>query len=106
MKVLKQFIDHPEGICRLLSDEDCFVPEMSLPVKDILAQFAFVDNMRLAEYAKHGYDVANEDDEDFDVLDPDSLDLAEREELYDESKEVLNQAKSRAKKAQPTTPQE
>lgn len=111
MKVCKQFIDIPDGVCRLVSEKDCFVPEMSLPIKDILAQFAFVDNIRMADMAKRGYEVASDDDDDFETADFDQMDLAEREELYDDSVKILNESKSRAKKEQstkeqPTTPKE
>lgn len=95
MKVCKQFVDIPDGVCRLVSEEDCFVPEMSMPIKDILSQFAYIDNIRLGDMAKRGYDVASDDDDDFETADFDQMDIAEREELYDDSVKVVNQSKQR-----------
>lgn len=97
MKVCKQFVDISEGVCRLVSEEDCFVPEMSLPIKEILSQFAYIDNIRLGDMAKRGYDVASDDDDDFETADFDQMDIAEREELYDDSVKVVNQAKQLSK---------
>lgn len=67
---------------------DEFVPEMSLGIKEILAQFAYVDNMRLVDLMKQGY-TAPDDDDDFDLPDFDSLDIAQKQEYYEHSKEFI-----------------
>lgn len=90
MKCHKQFIDVEPGICRLVSDEDRFVPEMSLPVKDILQQFAFVDQVRIADLAQQGYDFADNNEDDFDVDDFDNLDPAEKDEIYRQATEIVD----------------
>ena len=89
MEVRKQFIHIEDGVCRLLSEEDKFVPEMSLPIKMILEQFSFIDNVRLADIARQGYAGANDDENDFDVTDFDSLDPAEREEVYNNAAAIV-----------------
>lgn len=100
MKTRVQFLDVAEGISRLRSDEDCFVPEMSLPIKDILQQFAYIDNIRLADIAKQGYEHANNDDSDFDVEDFDRLDPAEKEELFNRASEVISKYEEFQRKQQ------
>lgn len=90
METKVQFKDVAVGICRLTSDEDKFVPEMSLPIKDILSQFAFIDNVRLADIAKQGYEFADDNEDDFDVENFDTLDPAEKEDLYNRAKDVID----------------
>lgn len=108
MKVVKQFVDKAVGICRLVSEVDAFVPEMSLPIRDILNQFAFIDGVRLKDLALQGYDVANDDEDDFHTADFDQMDMAEREELRDESVESLRRiaAEQSQEPEPPTEPQE
>ena len=89
MEVRKQFVDVENGICLLLSEEDKFVPEMSLPIKTILEQFSFIDNVRLADMARQGYENANNDDDDFSVEDFDSLDPAERQEVFENAQAIV-----------------
>lgn len=103
MKVRKQFKDVERGICTLLSDENCFVPEMSLPIEDILRQFSYVDNVRLADLARNGYEHADTNESDFDVEEFDTLDLAEREQLYSDALDVVNryEAQMRHQKENP-----
>lgn len=68
--------------------EDKFVPEMSMDVKTILSQFAFVDNVRLQDIMKNGY-IAGDDDDDFELPDFDLLDIAEKQAYYEHSKEFI-----------------
>lgn len=91
MKVAKQF--HPDelsGVSVLLSDEDAFVPEMSLPIEQILQQFSYVDNIRLSELSRQGFEYADADEDDFDVEDFDRLDPAEREEIYGRASAIVD----------------
>lgn len=89
MKVCKQFIDVPDGVCVLLSDVDAFVPEMSLPIEQILQQFAYVDNVRLGDLARQGFEHADANEDDFDVENFDSLDYAERDDIYNQAKQIV-----------------
>jgi len=89
MRVSKQFFDVDKGVTPLLSDEDMFVPEMSLPIEQIMAQFSFVDNMRLSQYARQGFENATTDDDDFNTVDIDQMDLAEREEVLDDANKLV-----------------
>lgn len=85
-----QFKDVETGVSRLKSRVDSFVPEMSLPIKDILQQFAYVDNVRLVDMAKRGFEFANDNEKDFDIAEFDTLDLAERDELYRQSRAIID----------------
>lgn len=84
MATRKQFepINFEECLTEVLDPVGKFVPEMSLPIKDILAQFAFVDNIRLGDLAKRGYFIGDDDDKDFDLPDFDAMDIAEKEQYY------------------------
>lgn len=103
MKVAKQFVDVESGVSVLLSKEDKFVPEMSLPLETILAQFSYVDNIRMGEIAQRGYEAADTDEENFDVEDFDRLDPAEREEVYSNAKSIVEryQEQMRRQKEEP-----
>lgn len=90
MKVRKQFEPIDSGTCVLISTDNAFVPEMSLPIESILAQFSFVDNVRVADMAKRGYDFADSNDDDFDVEEFDRLDLAEKDEVYNHAKKIVD----------------
>ena len=92
MIVRKQFEDIDIQACgtTMVSDVDNFVPEMSLPIEDILQQFSFVDNLRLKDFAEQGYQYANTDEDDFDVEEYDRLDRAEKEEIYKRAKTVID----------------
>lgn len=98
MKVHKQFRDVEPGICVLFSNEDTFVPEMSLPLETILAQFSYVDNIRMGEIAQRGYEAADTDEDNFDVEDFDRLDPAEREEVYSNAKSIVDRYQEQMKR--------
>lgn len=98
MKVAKQFVDVEPGICVLYSNEDIFVPEMSLPLESILAQFSYVDNIRMGEIAQRGYEAADTDEDNFDVEDFDRLDPAEREEVYTNAKSIVDRYQEQMKR--------
>lgn len=100
MKPRKQFenLDPEECITHLDTDTDMFVPEMSMPVEQILAQFAFVDGVRLQDMMKRGYSEVD-DDSVFDYPDFDSLDIAEKEALYHDSKEFIHKYESMKQQA-------
>lgn len=66
-----------------------FVPELSLPLGQILQQFAYVDQVRLMDLAKMGYNIGNDDDDDFDIPDFDSMDIAEKQEYYEHCQDVV-----------------
>lgn len=90
MKVRKQFEVISVMRSKVVSDEDMFVPEMSLPIENILQQFAFVENLRLSEYAQHGFEHADTNEDDFDIEEFDNLDLAEKHELYERASAVID----------------
>lgn len=90
MIVKIQFKDVEPGVCKLVSDVDKFQPEMSLPIEQILLQYSYIDNIRMAEMARQGYEYANKNDEDFDVEDFDTLDPAEKEEIYSRASDIVN----------------
>ena len=89
MRVSKQFCEVDAGISRLLSNEDKFVPEMSLPIDTILNQFSYVDSVRMVDMARQGFEHANNDENDFDVEDFDRLDPAEKDEVYQNAAEIV-----------------
>ena len=99
-----QFKDVETGVCRLTSRVDAFVPEMSLPIKDILQQFSYVDNVRLVDMAKHGFEFADKNDSDFDISEFDTLDLAERDELYRKSRAIIDRYEEMKKKEAEVVP--
>lgn len=104
-KCRKQFdgIPYEDCVSVLDYDNDCFVPELSMPVKDILMQFGYMDNMRLREMMQHGYSMAD-DDTDFDAPEIDGMDIAEKRDLYERShvtvKSYLKKLKEHKKKQQ------
>jgi hypothetical protein len=80
----KQFdtIDEESCVTPLVSKEDLFVPDMSLPVKEILEQFSYVDALTLEQKMKEGYTMPD-DDSAFDYPELNHLDPAERQELLE-----------------------
>lgn len=67
-----------------------FRPEQSLSVKEILERFAFIDGEPLRRVVAQGYPEQLDDESMFDqALDWDSLDMAERQDLYEQSKEIV-----------------
>ena len=63
MSVKKAFQPVDPDSCKTLVIDHVgkFVPEMSLSIKDILSQFAYVDNVRLADLAAQGYNQQDDD---------------------------------------------
>lgn len=87
--IRKQFqpIERSTIVTQVIDHVGKFIPEMSLPVKDILSQFAYVDNVRLLDLMKQGY--FGDETDDFETPDFASLDIAEKQELYEKSKEFI-----------------
>lgn len=102
MSCRKQFedLDYKEVLTPVTDHVGKFVPEMSLPIKDILNQFSYVDNIRLSEIAKQGYNIGDDNDHDFDLPEFDDLDMAERQEVYEQAKVFVSEYEAALQKQQ------
>lgn len=89
--------DKKQAVSVLRDRVSCFVPEMSLPIKDILEQFSYVDNLRLSERMAIGYNMTDSDD-DFDSPEFDQMDIAEKHELAQKSHITIKKYREMMKK--------
>lgn len=102
----KGFFIKPEDVATHVYDAvSKFVPDQSLPLREMLLQFSYLSGEKLAEIVNRGFD-GDEDDEFLEGLDVFQLDFAEiHDRLMDlqpkERKKVLTHAPQSPEPAPP-----
>ena len=86
---LIEFIDPEEVKTRVHDHVGLFVPDQSLPLRDIIQKFALTgDSSTLEDLVNRGF-VGDEEFDDNGYTDLASMDIAEVEELYHRSQKFL-----------------
>lgn len=82
-----KFIDPADVVTPVIDGVSRFVPDMSLSLREIMDQFAYMGADRISEIINRGY-IGDEDD-DNDGTDPRTLDFAElHDRLFDKLSRV------------------
>lgn len=88
-----KFIEYNEVVTPVLDHVSKFVPDQSLSLEQIMAEFAYIGNDKISEIVNRGYD-GDEDSDNLGVP-ANSLDFAELHDRYQAKMESFYNSKER-----------
>lgn len=100
---LIQFIDPEQVMTKVFNHRSATIPDQSLSLRDIMAQFAYIGNDKLRDIIERGFD-GDEDDPTIMGVDVGALDFAEVHDRMLELEAMRNPVREVAAPAPPVAP--